>query len=257
MKVIFDGDDTLWDTEPLYEKARNEVEKVLQLRGDDPALWRQQQASIDLELFDAMGFSPDRFPTSFYLSALEATGDEEFAECARGLGRQPFLEAAKLRPGATEFLDLLHAKNVGVGLITRGDEAIQRKRIADSGLEFDHIEIVNRDKTVADFRWMVEHLVGDEEHLVSIGDSYRSDIKPALAAGFDRCYWMASSNWEREHVTGQFEGLGEWDPFRVVIAPSFAFIREWLRSDGLFGKPEPGDKDDQGDIDRDDRRMAV
>lgn len=219
MKVIFDGDDTLWATEILYEKARQAAEAELAEHGVDVAAWRELQAAIDLELFGALGFSPIRFACSFERATKKLTGDTQLANRIGRHAEHPFRTRASLRPGAADLVLGLREVEAGIGLITRGDEYVQRSRIAKCGLSFDDVAIVPREKTPWDFRSMDYRIVGPNDCLISIGDSYHSDIKPALAAGFDRCYWVAADNWEREHAP-DFADDPDWDPSRVEIVQS-------------------------------------
>lgn len=219
MKVIFDGDDTLWATEILYEKARQAAEAELAEHGVDTAKWRELQAAIDLELFETMGFSPLRFVLSFDKATRKLTGDERFANDICRHAQQPVRTRASLRPGAADLVLGLREVGAGIGLITRGDDDVQKKRIAKCGLSFDEVMIVQKDKVSMNFWLMSDWMDGPNDCRISIGDSYRSDIKPALAAGFERCYWVAADNWEREHAP-DFADDPDWDPSRVEIVQS-------------------------------------
>ena len=65
--IIIDGDDTLWDTQPLYELAKREFAAYLQNAGgshdgipDVIGLLNR----IDADKVKVMGFSPARFPSA-------------------------------------------------------------------------------------------------------------------------------------------------------------------------------------------------
>ena len=62
--IIFDGDDTLWDVESLYQAARRAIKRFLSDEGIDPERWEGLQRAIDVDRFVTQRFSPDRFPGS-------------------------------------------------------------------------------------------------------------------------------------------------------------------------------------------------
>jgi putative hydrolase of the HAD superfamily len=104
--VIFDGDDTLWATEPLYDRARAEAREIVSRAGLDGARWEELERRLDVENVDAMGYSPDRFPTSCvqaYEQGCLATGarpDHEVAQLVRRAAASVFDADAPLVPGA-------------------------------------------------------------------------------------------------------------------------------------------------------------
>src|SRR5258708_14870716 len=62
--IIFDGDDTLWNTQALYEAAKNQFVSFLAQYGilDGDVMRRIDE--VDAQLVETMGFAPSRFPTS-------------------------------------------------------------------------------------------------------------------------------------------------------------------------------------------------
>src|SRR5690242_9396766 len=77
MAIIFDGDDTLWKTEPLYDGALSMAADYVTHLGLDGALWVQVQREFDLQNVATMGFSTKRFPASCvqaYRALAERTG---------------------------------------------------------------------------------------------------------------------------------------------------------------------------------------
>jgi FMN phosphatase YigB (HAD superfamily) len=63
--VIFDADNTLWETESLYDDARRTLTNMLASRGVDAAIAGEMQQAIDEELYKTFGYSAQRFPASF------------------------------------------------------------------------------------------------------------------------------------------------------------------------------------------------
>src|SRR3712207_5887306 len=62
--VVFDGDDTLWRTEPLYDRARQDARFVVENEGLDGARWEELQRRLDVANVARFGLSAKRFPTS-------------------------------------------------------------------------------------------------------------------------------------------------------------------------------------------------
>ena len=61
--IVFDGDDTLWNTERLYDAARAKARHVVEKAGLDGARWEELERRIDVENVAHLGFSTERFPT--------------------------------------------------------------------------------------------------------------------------------------------------------------------------------------------------
>src|SRR4051794_13646714 len=62
--VIFDGDDTLWATEHLYDRARQAAGEVVAREGFSFDTWWTEQIRIDVANTARFGLDAERFPTS-------------------------------------------------------------------------------------------------------------------------------------------------------------------------------------------------
>lgn len=201
--VIFDGDDTLWILEPLYDRARRAVGDLVEARGLDRHGWESRQRELDLSRVKHLGLASSRFPESCALAfaAMMENGDQPsggILDEIRVMASQVFEWQAPLTEGVHGVLEKLGERST-LGLLTQGEEWVQRKRISDSGLEtfFAQIWVVNR-KTKEDFQRMVTSL-GSLPHLAwSVGNSLPSDINPALSIGMG-AVWIEADVWEHEH----------------------------------------------------------
>lgn len=203
--MVFDGDDTLWISEPLYDQAREAASKVVEENALDPIAWETLQRRIDLQnvLDPKLGYSPRRFPTSCkqaYRLLCERTGlipVEEVANEVFHVAATVFRSKAPLVAGADETLRALRSKAKLV-LLTKGDKVVQRKRIAESKLNryFDSTYVV-ANKTENDFFALSRMFDTDADRSWSIGNSISSDIKPAHAAGWNTI-WIDAHVWEHE-----------------------------------------------------------
>lgn len=201
--VVFDGDDTLWETERLYDKARAAAAKIVAEAGVDPTLWEDLQRIADLANVELLGLSAHRFPTSCaeaYFQACEKLGmppDEVIAGRVRIAASQVFEWRAGPVPGAKATLERLSRERPLI-LFTQGDVVVQRKRLADSGFKrfFDRIEIVDR-KTPSALNELLRTFGADPSCSWFIGNSIPSDVNPALAAGM-RAVWIDAHVWPHE-----------------------------------------------------------
>jgi putative hydrolase of the HAD superfamily len=204
--VIFDGDDTLWLTEDLYDRARSDARRLVEAAGLDGARWEALEREIDVGNVAGMGHSPERFPMSCTqaLDRLAAEVGREVGESlrveVRVAAEAVFLADAPLRPHAEKVVRELANRGLRLALLTKGDRAVQERRIARSGLAgfFKVVEIVEH-KSEADIGRVVLALGVEPAAAVSVGNSIRSDILPSLAAGVD-AVWIPAHVWEYERA---------------------------------------------------------
>ncbi|MHB8319947.1 MAG: HAD family hydrolase [Acidimicrobiales bacterium] len=201
--IIFDGDDTLWITEPLYDYARSSAAKIVQEAGVDPVLWDQLERIIDVENVNRFGLSSERFPTSCveaYQAAAAQTGVSIHPQVTgkiQSAASSVFRSVAPLADGAVQLLSKLYTKHQLI-LYTQGDPEIQEKRISDSGLRnFFEFMILVEHKTASDLSLIASKLELPPSSFFFVGNSVRSDINPALAVGMN-AVWLKSHVWDYE-----------------------------------------------------------
>lgn len=199
--LIFDGDDTLWFVEALYDTARAAAASIVAAEGFDPVVWTSLQKAVDLQNVARLGVSTERFPLSCveaYERIAAGTGPREsIIEAIRFAAESVFSTAAPLAPDAAGVLDELHGQ-YQLALLTKGERHVQQKRVMESGLAhyFDLIEIV-ASKTSASFESMLSSLGWTADRAWSIGNSLPSDINPALRIGMS-AIWIEAEVWEHE-----------------------------------------------------------
>lgn len=225
--VVFDGDDTLWSTEPLYDAARTAARRLVERNGFDGALWEATEREIDVANVALLGMSPQRFPTSC-VQALKVVADGDVDPAMErdvwSAAFAVFNRRAPLLP-ATENVLALVATDYIATLLTKGDLEVQSRRVEQSGLRsyFKHIEVV-LEKTTATFASMAERFSLPPSAAVSVGNSLRSDILPAVQAGMG-AIWVDAHVWEWERaslVTGSL-------PSTVWVANSLADVPQTLK----------------------------
>jgi putative hydrolase of the HAD superfamily len=204
--AIFDGDDTLWRTEALYDRAREAARVIVSRSGADPKEWEARQRVIDVQNVAVYGFSSARFPASCLQAFREVcseSGCEIDADVERHIvhaAQGVFRNNPKRVPYATSVLRTLNKRGVRLALLTKGDPTVQADRIKRSGLSsfFERVEVV-ADKTPRTIRGVLKKLGVTAPNTWMIGNSLRSDIIPALEVGV-RGIWIEAPVWEYERV---------------------------------------------------------
>jgi putative hydrolase of the HAD superfamily len=223
--IVFDGDDTLWRTEPLYDDARQRARGVVEGAGLDGSEWETLERRLDVENVARLGHGVTRFPTSC-VEAYEQLCSEQGRPIAPDVSEQiwdaastAFTEPAPLVPGARNVLEALRWRGLRLALLTKGDPELQRRRIEQSGLVdlFDVVEVVE-EKTPAAYQHVLSELGVPASAALGVGNSVRSDVLPSLAAGVQPI-WIDAYVWEYERSEG------ELDP-RVIAISDLADLLE-------------------------------
>jgi putative hydrolase of the HAD superfamily len=140
LAVIFDGDDTLWSSEQLYDDARSRGRLIVSNSGSNGAEWERRERLLDVQNVAKFKYSTDRFPTSCvqaYEELCRSSGrriDKWIATQIRRAAKSAFDHDPPVMPGARETLALLRSKGAKLALLTKGDYALQCRRIERSGL---------------------------------------------------------------------------------------------------------------------------
>ena len=105
----------------------------------------------------------------------------------------------ELLPGVVSILQTLRHSH-RLMLFTKGDLEEQSNKVRRSGLTdyFDRVEIVGEKNTVAYQRLIRDRQLVPQSTFM-IGNSPRSDVSPALAAGLWAIYIPHRHTWELEH----------------------------------------------------------
>ena len=201
--VVFDGDDTLWATEALYDVARDRSAALVEAAGLDAALFDKLQRDIDVINVSRYGLSALRFPTSSR-EAYEKLAIESGGSISQALARKVYQASAgvfdapaPMEPHAHDVLGSLRSA-YRLTVLTKGDAVVQRRRVDDSGLKplLDAVCIVQV-KDAAVFTAMLDVIGADSGSSWSVGNSYGSDVHPAVMAGM-RAVWIDAPVWAHE-----------------------------------------------------------
>jgi putative hydrolase of the HAD superfamily len=209
--LVFDGDDTLWETIGLYNAAKAEFAGLLATLGFEPARSLAMLAKIDIDNVARLGFARERFPLSLTQAYAALCADDERDPDSKirarifAIGTGVFEQPAHPANGAKDLLRALQ-RRYALALCTKGDRSVQRKRIEYAGIGemLDRIFIVDH-KTASDFALILSAFGKHPKQACSIGNSLRSDINPALAAGLS-AIWIKNSTWAYEDEGTPIDG---------------------------------------------------
>jgi putative hydrolase of the HAD superfamily len=199
--IAFDGDDTLWHNERIFEVTQARFATLLApFAPTDPAAALNATEMRNLSLF---GYGIKGFTLSMIETAIEATeGRIAAADIATivGWAKEMLQHPIELLPGVRETVEALHDR-YRLMLITKGDLFDQESKVARSGLGdlFSAVEIVAEKDEDVYRRILRRHDVTPDEWLM-VGNSVRSDILPALAIGARAIHIPYYTTWVHERA---------------------------------------------------------
>jgi putative hydrolase of the HAD superfamily len=229
--VVFDGDDTLWLTEHLYDDARAAAGRVVEEAGLPSEMWWDEQLRIDVLNTGRFGLRAERFPTSC-VEAYEVVAnrrgqspDPVVAERVWNEAAGVFTAVAPLTPGVEATLDLLRDDNQLV-LLTQGDPRVQVKRLSDSGLKerFDEVVIVESKSSLV-LTALLDELGASASNAWMVGNSVPSDVNPALAIGM-KAIWIDAHVWQHEKRETIVRTRGLFTASSISEVPGIVLGRE-------------------------------
>lgn len=200
--IGFDADDTLWRNEQFFRLTEDRFVALLGAHG--------QAAEISGRLLEAerrnlafYGFGIKGFVLSMIETAIEVTKGEVRASVIAEIlaaGREMAAHPVETLPHVRETLEAL-APDYRLVLITKGDLFDQERKLAASGLGelFDAVEIVS-DKTASTYERIFARHGDGASRAMMVGNSLKSDILPALAAGAWAVHVPHELTWALEHA---------------------------------------------------------
>lgn len=201
LHLIFDADDTLWENNVYFEEAFEQFYTYLAHSSLSPDQVRAVLDEIEVVNARIHGYGSRNFARNLsecfkHLSEREVSDRDLDAVCEFAyqiLDRPP-----ELIPGVEDTLACLSDRH-SLLLFTKGDPDEQRMKVDRSGLSrfFRHIGIV-REKNEPAYRALACDRECVPEHTYMIGNSPKSDINPALAAGLNAVYVPHPRTWSLE-----------------------------------------------------------
>lgn len=200
--IGFDADDTLWQNEQFYRFTEQRFTKLLAEHGPHEEI-SARLLEAERRNLNFYGFGIKGFTLSMIETAIEVTAGRVDATVIKAIldqGREMLHHPVELLPDVAETLAALVGSHRLV-LITKGDLFDQERKLAQSGLGdlFHGVEIVSgKDRDTYD-RIFRHHGDGPQTAMM-VGNSMRSDILPALAAGAHAAHIPHELTWVLEHA---------------------------------------------------------
>jgi putative hydrolase of the HAD superfamily len=200
--LIFDADDTLWENNVVFERV---IEDFLDWL-NHATLDRGQVRAV-LDEIEAANARTHGYGAKMMLRSLHDCF-ERLQQRPAGPAERAAIDdlaavltrtAVELIPGVPETLAEL-GKRHDLLLLTKGAQDEQRRKIDASRLahHFDHIHIVP-EKNADTYTALIEQHRLAPDRTWMIGNSPRSDIRPARAAGMNAVFIPNQHTWVLEH----------------------------------------------------------
>jgi len=223
--LLIDADDTLWENNIYFERAIAAFIGLLNHQELSPAAVRGTLSQVERESILSHGYGLPSFTRSLVecFRRLSPNGlTPENQQKIEGFARSIAEQEIELLPGVRETLAHLAERHKLI-LMTKGNHAEQADKFARSGLQeyFCAVEIVAEKDPDAYRDVLARHSLSPAETWM-IGNSPKSDINPALAAGLNAVHLFHKDTWILEHA----ELNPPPDGRRLLEFDSFARLRE-------------------------------
>lgn len=218
--LLIDADDTLWENNVYFERAITAFIGYLGHKTYTPVQVRKALNEVERETILAHGYGLSSFTRSLVkcferlnpepLTAQKRRRVESFAQTIAD-------QEIELLPDVDVTLADLAVRHRLI-LMTKGNHAEQADKLSRSGLapHFFAVEIVP-EKDPSTYQSVVERHQLAPHSSWMIGNSPKSDINPALAAGLHAVFLFHKDTWVLEHADvaapPQGQHLIEFDAF--------------------------------------------
>ncbi|HEY6339264.1 MAG TPA: HAD family hydrolase [Candidatus Sulfotelmatobacter sp.] len=223
--LLIDADDTLWENNIYFERAIAQFISFLNHHDFSPDQVREVLNDVERECIVTHGYGLHSFAHALVrtferLSARPVTPElhgqiQSFAHTIQD-------HAIELLPEVEETLRHLAMRHRLI-LVTKGAIAEQSGKIERSGLQKHFVEVeILAEKNVAAYDSVVKKYDLAPDSTWMIGNSPKSDINPALAAGLHAVFVPHGDTWVLEHEEVNVAPA----PQRLLIVGRFAELRE-------------------------------
>ena len=202
--IAFDADDTLWALQNYFEEVEEAYCELLADYGN--------KEEISASLFETecgnmedLGYGVKAFTISLVENAVKVSQGKVSAlligrivELGKTLLR---LDARPLEGVEPTLMRLRETRHYRLAVFTKGELKDQENKLWRSGLQryFDVVSIVS-DKTPEAYRRLCNELQVTPEELVMVGNSFKSDIMPALKIGASAIHIPFHTTWAHENA---------------------------------------------------------
>jgi putative hydrolase of the HAD superfamily len=222
-QLIIDADDTLWENNIYFERAFDDFVQFLDHSTLTPVKIRHVLDEIELANSKIHGYGSLNFGRNLrqcYQNLAEREVNEDDLTKVMSFAESILDCPMQVIEGVAETLEYLSSRHE-LTLFTKGHPDEQKLKIDRSGLKvyFAHTTIV-KEKDVAAYRQLVSQRDIDPSLAWMAGNSAKSDINPALAAGLNAVFIPHPHTWTLERQEIQ-PGRG-----RLLVLERFADLME-------------------------------
>jgi putative hydrolase of the HAD superfamily len=223
--LLIDADDTLWENNVYFERAIARFISFLNHHEFSPEQVREVLNDVERECIVKHGYGLHSFAHALVdtferLSPTPVTSELH----AQVISFTEIIEnhTIEFLPEVPETLEYL-SRNNRLILVTKGALEEQAGKVERSGVKkhFAAVEIVAEKKPEV-YAQLADKYDCNHDHTWMIGNSPKSDINPALAAGLNAIFVPHGDTWilEHEEVNAAPEGQ------KLLIVGRFAELRE-------------------------------
>jgi len=223
--LLIDADDTLWENNIYFERAIERFISFLNHHEFSPEQVREVLNEVERECIIKHGYGMHSFAHALVdtferLSPRPVTPElhAQILSFAHSIANHPI----EFLPEVPETLQYLSARH-HIILVTKGAVPEQTGKIERSGLkaQFAAVEIV-AEKSATTYAHLVEKYNLARHATWMVGNSPKSDINPALAAGLHAVFVPHGDTWILEHEEVNPAPAGQ----KLLIVGRFAELRE-------------------------------
>jgi putative hydrolase of the HAD superfamily len=222
--LLVDADDTLWENNIYFERAIANFISFLNHHEYTPEEVREVLNQVERESIVTHGYGLHSFAHSL-VETFERLAVEPITpalhETINGFAHTIAGHPVELLLGVSETLRYLSERHHLI-LMTKGAVPEQTGKVERSGLKeyFSAIEIVP-EKNVPSYRSVISKYELVPDNTWMIGNSPKSDINPALAAGINAVFVPHGATWVLEH-----EEVDSAEPPRqLLVVEKFTELR--------------------------------
>ena len=223
--LLIDADDTLWENNIYFEQAIVRFISFLNHHEFSPEQVREVLNDVERECIVKHGYGLHSFAhalvDTFERLSVEPMTPELHAQI-HSFGHTIADHSIETLPQVPETLKYLSERHHLI-LLTKGALAEQMGKVERSGLKkyFAAVEIV-AEKDPATYGRVLEKYELDPAAAWMVGNSPKSDINPALAAGLNAVFVPHGNTWILEHE----EVNSAPPPQKLLIVGRFAELRD-------------------------------
>lgn len=202
--IIFDADDTLWDSQTYFDRAEDVFTEELKEYGTaeelSDALYKTESANMPVLGYGAKAVCISMMETALKVSDYKVPGENlsRILSSAKSLLRLP----ATPLPGVAKTLEALDTSGrYRLILMTKGDMLDQQNKIKRSGLDkyFYRVIVVTK-KGIKEYLDICNVEQVAPSQIAVVGNSFKSDIKPIIEIGGYGIHIPFHTIWRHEVV---------------------------------------------------------